>query len=326
MSDVAVKLPAKLPAEPSADALRAPLLRYFLATRPAFLTVTAVGVLLGWAHVLSSGLHLAWLPALLTLCFALIAHAGVNVLNDYYDHVSGCDAQNRERIFPFTGGSRFIQNGVLTPRTTAIFGTLLLLAVIPPGLWLALHSGPDLLWIGAAGLAVGWAYSAPPLKLASRGLGELAIAAAWWLVVVGSDFVQRGSIAVAPLAAGIGYGLMVANLLYINQFPDATADACAGKLTQVARLGRQRARIGYLLIAALASLSLVGAVALQLLPLAALLALLALLPAALAARHLWRHAEQPDQLAPAIKLTILAAHLYGLLLAAGLMLNKGLTP
>lgn len=324
MKKVAYSPSCASPAEPSADTLRAPLLRYFLATRPAFLSVTAVGVVLGWAHAHASGLPFAGLPALLTLLFALVAHAGVNVLNDYYDHLNGSDAANTERVFPFTGGSRFIQNRVLSARATAVFGVLLLLAVIPPGLWLAWHSGPVLLWIGAAGLLVGWAYSAPPLKLASRGLGELAIAGGWWLVVVGSDFVQRGAFELQPIVAGLGYGLMVANLLFINQFPDAVADAQAGKRTWVVRQGRQRARRGYVVIAGCAFFNLIATVAVGLLPPATLLALLAALPAGLAVRGLWRHAEQPALLVPAIKHTILAAHLYGIGLAAGLFFAKGL--
>ena len=116
------------------------------------------------------------------MIFALVAHAGANVINDYYDAVSGCDAANDERLFPFTGGSRFIENGVLTAHEVKVFGYGLLFAVIPPGLWLAAHSAPGLLVIGAAGLAAGWAYSAPPLKLQARGVGEFAITAAWALL------------------------------------------------------------------------------------------------------------------------------------------------
>ena len=61
--------------------------------------------------------------------------------------------------------------------------------VVVAGLLLALHSGGGLLLIGATGLLLGWAYSAPPLSLMSRGLGELTVAACWWLVVVGADYV-----------------------------------------------------------------------------------------------------------------------------------------
>lgn len=41
--------------EPTAATLTHPLARYCAATRPAFLTVTAVGVLLGMASVVGSG-------------------------------------------------------------------------------------------------------------------------------------------------------------------------------------------------------------------------------------------------------------------------------
>ena len=201
------------PAEPTLAALPNTALRYFLATRPAFLSVTLVGVLLGLASAHVGGIDLQRPQALLTLVFALVAHAGVNVLNDYYDAINGADAANTERVFPFTGGSRFIQNGVLTPRQTALFGFTLLGAVVPAGLWLALHSAAGLIGIGLAGLIVGWAYSAPPLKFVSRGLGEIAVAAGWVLIVVGSDYVQRGSYAFMPLATGLGFALLVANLL-----------------------------------------------------------------------------------------------------------------
>ena len=98
----------------------------------------------------------------------LIAHAGVNVLNDYFDAQNSTDAAITERVFPFTGGSRFIQNGMLTPRATGAFGCLLLGLVVPAGLWLAAHSGAGLIGIGLGGLFVGWAYSAPPVQLVSR--------------------------------------------------------------------------------------------------------------------------------------------------------------
>lgn len=306
------------PVEPTLAALPNPLIRYFAATRPAFLSVTFVGCLLGLASAFFDAVPIDPAGATSTLFFALLAHAGVNVLNDYYDAKNGTDALNTGRIFPFTGGSRFIQNGVLSMRATGVFGYALLAAVIPAGLWLAAKSGSGLILIGLAGLAVGWAYSAPPLKLASRGLGELAVTTGWLLIVIGTDFVQRHGPAAAPVTAGLGYALLVANLLYINQFPDAKADAQAGKRTLVVRLGPARARWGYCALAALAYLWTLRAIVVGTLP---GLAVLALLPAALsagAARHLWRWAHEPQHLAPAIKRTIVAATAHGLLLALAL--------
>jgi len=300
-------------AEPSR--LRNPLLRYFVATRPAFLSVTVCAVLLGLATASSTGpLDLG--KAIVTLLFALCAHAGVNVLNDYYDALNGSDAANRERLFPFTGGSRTIQNGVLAARSMAIFGYTLLALVIPAGLWLTAVSTPALLLIGLAGLLLGWAYSAPPLQLMCRGLGEIAIATCWWLVVVGSDLVQRGHFESLPMIAGVSYALLVVNVLYINQFPDRVADASVGKRTLVVRLGPGAARWGYALIGLGAHGWLLFAILSGMLPASAALALLTLIPTQLAALALIRHAATPARLVPAIVLTIAAANLHGIVLAA----------
>lgn len=305
--------------EPQIAAFPNPLAKYFAATRPAFLGVTLIGSLIGLASAHFSGYPIAGLKAALTVFFALVAHAGVNVVNDYYDALNGSDALNTERQFPFTGGSRFIQNGVLSRRQTGLFGYALLASVIPPGLWLAAEASPLLLLIGLAGLFVGWAYSAPPLKLMSRGVGELAIVAGWLLVCVGTDFVQRGSISALPLCAGLPFALHVANILYINQFPDLKADAAAGKRTIVVRLGAATARWGYPLIVLLADGGLLLMVSGGLLPIYAQLALLSLPLSWQAARQLLHNADRPASLVPAIKQTILAANLHGLLLVAALL-------
>ncbi len=305
--------------EPSPATLGNPVLRYVLATRPPFLSVTLVGCLLGLACAAGAGVRIDALSAVLTCLFALVAHAGVNVLNDYFDARSGTDAQNTERVYPFTGGSRFIQNGLLTERATGRFGYLLLASVIPAGLWLTAHSSPQLLYLGFAGLVVGWAYSAPPLQLVNRGLGEFAIAAAWCLVVVGSDLVQRRGIAPGTVLVGCCYALLVANVLFINQFPDERADAAVGKRTLVVRLRPGPARVVYVLIVLLSALGLVLGVAAGLLPPVVLAALLPLGVSAVAARGLWLSGGRPATLGGPIRLTIVAAIAYGLVLAATLL-------
>jgi 1,4-dihydroxy-2-naphthoate octaprenyltransferase len=311
--------------EPTLAALPNPLLRYFFATRPAFLTITLVGCVLGLATAWHAGVPLHTDLALVTVLFALITHAGVNVVNDYYDALNGSDDMNTQRIFPFTGGSRFIQNGVLSRHATAVFGFALLATVIPAGLWLVSQSAPGLLLIGVAGLFIGWAYSAEPLKLNSRGVGELCVAAGFTLIVLGADFVQRKGFAPPPLVAALPYALLVTAILYINQFPDRAADAAAGKRHWVVRLAPKQAARGYQLITTLAYGWLIGGVLLGHLPQASLVALAALPLNLQAQRQLAAHAEEVAQLSPAIRLTLIAAHLHGGILAATLFLTKDLT-
>jgi 1,4-dihydroxy-2-naphthoate octaprenyltransferase len=309
-------------AEPALATLVNPWQRYFLATRPAFLTVTLFACLIGLASAFAGRVPIAPLPALATIVFALIAHAGINVFNDYYDALNGADAANAGRIYPYTGGSRFIQNGVLSERQTLTFAMALFAVVIAAGMWLTMVAGPDLFWIGLAGLGIGWAYSAPPLKLNSRGVGELCVAAGWMIVVIGADYVQRHAFSWLPAIASFSYALHVTNILYINQFPDREADAHAGKRHWVVRLGPGRARFGYVVIAIIAYVWLIAAVIVGALPWVTLLALFSAAPVIQAAGDVLRFAAQPKKLAPAIRATIAATALHGCLLSAALVVSR----
>ena len=302
------------PLEPTPEALANPVRRYLLATRPAFLTIALAGCLLGFATALDAAF--SWPLALLTVLLAVATQAGVNVFNDYYDHLNGTDAVNVDRLFPFTGGSRFIQNGVMSPRQMLGWALALFAGVIVGGLWLIETRGAGLFWIGLAGLAIGWAYSAPPLKLNSRGLGEICVAAGFLLIVAGADFVQRGVLSAKPWLLGLPYALLVTNILYINQFPDRAADIQAGKRHWVARLEPAVAARGYWLILGLAAALLAGLVLEDALPAQALLSLLAFLPALKAGRILSAHAHEPPRLMPALQMTIIAAHLQPVILGA----------
>jgi 1,4-dihydroxy-2-naphthoate octaprenyltransferase len=288
-------------------------------TRPAFLTVTAVACLLGLSTAAACTGGLKVPRALATLLLALVAHAGANVLNDYFDARNGADAANDQGLFPFTGGSRLIQTGAVSVADTGRWAAFLLLALIPLGLWLAVLSGPGLLAIGAAGLLLAWAYSAPPLALMSRGLGEAAVALAWWLVVIGADYTQRGHFFIIPAVAAVSFALLLANILLINGFPDAESDARVGKRTLVVRLGPAPAAGLYLGLALLAH----GWLAVE--RLAADSAARRRCGAWCRSRCRWRPPgccgatpAAPQRLRPAIALTIAAASVHGLAMAAGL--------
>lgn len=285
--------------------------------RPGFLVVTAVGCALGMASAAACGCGFSWERGLATLALALLAHASANMQNDFADAVSGADAANTGGLYPFTGGSRLVQGGVVSAQDMRRVSLALGIVVAMGGLLLAVHSGGGLLLIGLAGLLLAWAYSAPPLALMSRGLGEIAVALVWALVVVGADYVQRGRFFVIPAVAALGYGLMIGNVLLANAFPDAAADASVGKRTLAVRLGLRRAACLYLAVALAAQAWVVGMVVAVVLPVPTLAALAAA-PLSLAAGVLLlRRKNTPERLRPALVLGIAAALVYGLGLTWG---------
>ena len=287
---------------------------YFAATRPAFLAVSLLASLLGMVGAFYSGVNVNSFTASLTLILILLLHAGVNVLNDYFDAINGTDNQNTERLYPFTGGSRFIQNDILNKTQMAFFGYVLLGIATLGGLGLSLIVGWGLLIIGLIGLFIGWAYSAIPLQLNGRGLGELSVLMGFLGIVLGADFVQRRSISFEPILIGMPYALLVTSLLYINQFPDRKADAAAGKRHLVVRLPLKVAWLLYPILVVCAFLWLGYFVYSDKLPLLVLLSSLPLLFSFYATSQLRQFLENPAKLMFAIQLTLIALSSHALLL------------
>ena len=151
----------------------------------------------------------------------------------------------------------------------------------------------------------------------SRGLGELTVALAWFLVVVGADYVQRQQFFIIPASAAASLALMVAALLVINGVPDAKADAEVGKRTLVVRLGIGGAAALYGFLVVLAHGWLAASVWLLIPPKPALWGLVSL-PLSLVAWFILMHrAHEPQQLKPALALTVAATLLHGLGMAWG---------
>jgi 1,4-dihydroxy-2-naphthoate octaprenyltransferase len=312
---------ARTLAEPCPERLGTGPLRYLVAVRPPFLLATALPVLLGWALVIHAGQAVEPLTAAIVLVAALLLHAAVNVLNDYHDSRNGTDAANDERIFPFTGGSRIIQNDVLGERQMLWYGLMLLGASCALGMWLAASGAPGLYLLGLVGVLIGWGYSAPPFRLNSRGLGEFAVAAGFSLLPAGSAHALGVPLSAGLVMAGLSTGFLTAALLYVNQFPDARADAGAGKRHWVVRLGAARARWGYPLLVVLALVWLLWAVGRGALPPLALLGVLSLPLSVLAAWGVLRNAATPAALAPSIRLTLAAVSLHAVLVTLGTVLD-----
>ncbi len=293
---------------------------FFLATRPNFLIITLLGCCIGLSFP-SFGISSSWNVNLLAICIAIFVHAGANLLNDYCDHRNGSDANNSARISPYTGGSRFIQNQILSPRQIYSLAFILLAISAILGLYICSVTTWALLPIGLLGIFMAWGYSAPPLQLMSRGiLGEVAITIAWAALVIGMASLQMGQLAVDAIPVGLAFGLMISNILLVNQIPDINADKAAGKNTLAVQCKNKKIWVWQILI-------LLGGFALQFmsiydgtLPKYTLMTL-ACVPGFVYCTSILRtRANKKAQLKLAIQVNLLTVHLYAILLLTGMFL------
>jgi len=235
---------------------------WLVIMRLPFLTATFVPLLVGAAVVNFLNFDVSWAWLGLTILGGSLLHIGTNTANDYFDHTSGTDEANYNYMVPYSGGSRSIQMGLISAKgmLTVSIISFALSAVV--GIPLILRAGINILWLGLIGFISGFFYTAPPFRFASRkGLGELLIGLNFGpLMVAGSALVQTGDILPEALLAGIPIGLLVAAIVYVNEFPDHDGDKATGKNTLIVVFGQEKARLGYVLLVlgAFVSIALMG--------------------------------------------------------------------
>lgn len=236
--------------------------RLFLATRPKFLTASVLPVVVGTTWGAVQGGHFDLLAALLALVATALVHAASNVINDVGDELTGTDRANVDRIYPYTGGSRFIQNRIMSATEMHRWGWTLIAVASVLGLALALLKGPTVVVLGLAGIAIAWAYSSPALQLSGKGVGEFFLMIAFGLLPAGgAAWLQSGVFDVATVLMAVPLGIWVMLILWINEVPDRHADAASGKRTLVVRLGLDGARLVYRLLHVAAFAAIVALVA-----------------------------------------------------------------
>ena len=228
---------------------------WLITVRAKFLTASILPVILGTAVAHWHTELFNFSLFILSIIGVVLLHSGANILNDYYDFKSGADVLN-ENPTQFSGGSGVLVNGLLKEKTVKNIGLLSIILGTSTGFYLALNTGYFVFIIGMIGMLLGVFYTAPPLKLAYRGFGEVIVGFVFGpLIVLGSYYVQVGTLSTIPVVAGIPLGFLIAGVLYINQFPDYKPDKLAGKNNLVVKLGPKKAVKGYTLIIASAYLS-----------------------------------------------------------------------
>lgn len=298
--------------------------------RVPFLQATIIPVVLGGviAWQLTKVFH--WELFLLTLLGASLIQIATNMLNDYFDFRSGNDLQVRHQN-PFAGGGRILNAGLIKPSTHLLVSTTCLVLGALIGIFLILAYGLTLLfWIGLVGIVSSFFYVGPPFKLAYRGVGEFVVGLNFGpLMTLGSYYVQTGSWTqtAEPFLASIPIGLLIAAVLWINEFPDMPADEAVGKKTLVLRLGHSRSiavYIGlvvssYLLVILYALLRVLTSIPIT--SYATVVALLSIPFAVKAVRVLKINYQDPHAIIPANAGTIMLHLIFGALAILGFVIG-----
>jgi 1,4-dihydroxy-2-naphthoate octaprenyltransferase len=290
--------------------------------RAPFLTGTIVPIVLGTVIAWTRNSLFNPVYFVIALMGGIFVHLGANVVNDYYDYKSGNDQLNKEFVRPFTGGSRSIPLGLLTPKEVLSGAIVLFALATAVGIFFTLVVGSFMIVLAAFGLFSAFFYTGRPLSLADKGLGELFVGVNFGLLMtLGAFYVQTGALAVEPLVAAVPVGLLIIAILYINAFQDYTSDKAVGKRTLIVRLGRQKAADGYALLMGGTYAAILVAALLNITPVYTLLALLTLPLAVKSVRHARQFHSSPFQLVPSNALTIVCHLFTGILLILGYLLS-----
>ncbi len=281
------------------------------ATRPKTLPAAVVPVCLASSLAYADGCF-DGRAALICLTFAVLIQIGTNFANDYLDGIKGTDTAAR------LGPRRAVAAGLITPGQMKVATIAVLLASFSVGLALIPLAGWWLLGVGLVSVACAWLYTGGPYPLAYTGLGDLFVVLFFGFVAVGCTYyVQAGTVSTDTWLLGLGTGLLVNNILVVNNYRDLDEDRAANKRTLVVRFGRRFALWQYIISLVVAGVVLCVQVAHH-----TALILFALLPLAYGiylSRRL-QVAESRLNFLHALQGSVQVLLAYGLLLAAALCL------
>jgi 1,4-dihydroxy-2-naphthoate octaprenyltransferase len=291
---------------------------WWLAARPKTLPAAVAPVLVGTAAGIAGGAgvgSLRLLPFVAALAGALLIQVATNFANDYSDFPRGADTHER------LGPTRVTQAGLITPAAVrrAIVITFGLATLV--GAYLVWVGGWPIVAIGVASIICALAYTGGPWPYGYHGLGEIFVFVFFGLVAVGgSAYLQMDTLTPLALVAAIPVGLLITNILVVNNLRDLETDRAAHKRTLAVLIGDRATRRQYALLAVLAYLA---PVAMLLSGLAGTWVLLPLLTIPLVYRAV--SAILGGLSGPALNVMLARSGklqlLYGVLLAVGLVLG-----
>ncbi|MHA7666002.1 1,4-dihydroxy-2-naphthoate polyprenyltransferase [Mycolicibacterium sp. HS_4_1] len=177
-----------------------------------------------------------WWKAALALVVSISLIIGVNYANDYSDGIRGTDDDR-------SGPVRLVGAKLASPQAVLAAAVISLCIGAGAGLALALVSQPWLIAVGAACIAGAWLYTGGTNPYGYRGLGEVAVFVFFGLVaVLGTQYTQALRVDWVGLVLAIAVGSLSSAVLVANNLRDIPTDQVSGKITLAVRLGDNRTR------------------------------------------------------------------------------------
>ena len=217
--------------------------QWLLAIRPKTLGISIAPVVAGSSLAWAETGQINWLVALAALVGALFIQVGTNLHNDAADFERGAD--NGDRLGP----PRAAAQGWFTARQIKNAAFLAFSLAFIPGIYLAYIGGWPIIILGLISLTAGYSYTGGRKPIAYSASGELFVFIFFGLTaVMGSYYVQTMHLSLNSFLVAVCIGLMAAAVLMVNNYRDLDTDRKAGKYTLTHYLGRERAKILYLVL------------------------------------------------------------------------------
>ena len=177
------------------------------------------------------------LNAILAFAGVICVHLSANLLDDFFDYIQGkVLVRNKVKTGRALKCENII-NGKATPAQFFLWSAIFALTACSIGLYFILKIGLPVLYFIIAGAFFSIFYSAPPLKLSYRGLGELTIGLMFGpLLGCGVYYVSTGTLSALPVTVSTITGLLAANIVYVHSMVDIDADIACVKTTLAAAL------------------------------------------------------------------------------------------
>jgi 1,4-dihydroxy-2-naphthoate octaprenyltransferase len=264
-----------------------PVSKWLYLTRAGVLPMTIVSAALAGLLAAFRNESVNWLLFALAAVGLVLAHMANNLMNDLFDLEVGTDTENYPRNLY---SPHPVLSGTITRRGLAACALVVNACCLAIMLVLFTQRGAPIIAFALGGFLLSLAYTAPPLRLKKRGLGEPTVIAVWGpLMVGGTYYAATGSIPAAVLLASLPYAILSTTVLMGKHIDKLAWDAPAGTRTLPVMLGEARARTVTKGMFVLFYASVIALVAARVLPFGTLLVLLSL-PIA---RTVWRAFSEP---------------------------------